>query len=135
MSLTAWVNIRHCLIFQVFKVPDSSSAETQDREKVAESILGYFAGFEAFSLPPPTADKELLKNIKDNKSQMDPFFQELDQFKSLLKSILTPKKSFNESELVTGEGTNIFVILRRVQDTGFIYRSNDVYDMQISSRY
>ena len=66
---------------------------------------------------------------------MDPFFQELDQFKSLLKSTLTPKKSFNESELVTGEGTNIFVILRRVQDTGFIYSSNDVYDMQVSSRY
>ena len=57
---------------------------------------------------------------------MDRFFQELDQFKSLLKSILTPKKSFNESELVSGEGTNIFVILRRV--------SNDVYDMQVSSR-
>ncbi|CAH3164982.1 unnamed protein product [Porites lobata] len=97
-------SIKDYFLKEVFKVPDSSSAETQDRQKVAESILGYFAGFEAFSLPPPTADKELLKNIKDNKSQMDPFFQELDQFKSLLKSTLTPKKSFNESELVTGEG-------------------------------
>ena len=93
-------------MFQVF-----SSDENPNRQKVAKSILGYFSGFEAFSLPPPTADKELLKNIKDNKSQMIPFFQELHKFEGLLKSILTPKRSFNEGELVTGEGTNIFVIL------------------------
>ena len=63
-------------------------------------------------LPPPTADKELMKNIKDNKSQMDSFFQKLNQFKRSLRSILTPKKGFNEGELVTGEGKTIFVILK-----------------------
>ena len=87
-------------------VPDSSLGENQDHQKVANSILGYFSGFEAFSLPPPTADKELMKNIKDNKSQMNHFFQELDQFRRLLESILSPKKSFNKLELVTGEGTD-----------------------------
>jgi len=61
-------------------------------------------------LPPPTADKELMKNIKDNKSQMGPFFQEIDQFRRLLENILSPKKSFNKGELVTGEGTDFFVI-------------------------
>ena len=95
---------------QVFNVPDSSSSQNQDRQKVADSIKDYFSGFEAFSLPPPTANKELLKNIKDNKSQMIPFFQELHKFRRLLKNILSPKKSFNEGELVTGEGTDFFVI-------------------------
>ncbi|CAH3045105.1 unnamed protein product, partial [Porites lobata] len=89
----------------VFKVRDSSSAETQDGQKVADSILNYFSGFEAFQLPSPTCDKELLKNINDNKSQINPsFIRELDQFKRMLGNILTPKKSFNEGELVTGEG-------------------------------
>ena len=63
-----------------------------------------------FSLPSPTVDKKLLKNIRDNKSQMKPFFQELDKFRRLLENILSPKKSFNEGELVTGEGTDFFVI-------------------------
>ena len=51
-----------------------------------------------------------MKNIRDNKSQMEPFFQELDQFRGSLEEILNPKKSFNEGELVTGEGTDFFVI-------------------------
>ena len=43
--------------------------------------------------------------VNDNKSQLNPaFLRGLDQFKQFLGSILTPKKSFNEGELVTGEG-------------------------------
>ena len=95
---------------QVFNVPDSSSSQNQDRQKVADSIKDYFSGFEAFSLHPPPADIEVPKNIKDNESQMNPFFQELGQFRRLLENILSPKKSFNEGELVTGEGTDFFVI-------------------------
>ena len=45
---------------------------------------------------------------------MKPFFQELDQFRKSLEEILNPKKSFNEGELVTGEGTEFFRNLRRV---------------------
>ena len=36
------------------------------------------------------------------------FLRGLDQFKRMLRNILTPKKSFNEGELVTGEGTDFF---------------------------
>ena len=45
---------------------------------------------------------------------MIPFFQELDKFRRLLENILSPKKSFNEGELVTGEGKDFFRNLRRV---------------------
>ena len=55
-----------------------------------------------------------MKNIRDNKSQMETFFQELDQFRGSLENILSPKKSFNEGELVTGEGTEFFRNLSRV---------------------
>ena len=71
---------------------------------MAESILRFFPGFEAFMLPPPTVDPEKLKTINDNKSEINPkFFSGLEEFKQLLRSIVVPKKSFNDGELVTGE--------------------------------
>ena len=56
-------------------------------------------------MPSPTVDPEMLKSINDNKSRINPLFlRGLEAFKRLLGNILTPKKSFNEGELVTGEG-------------------------------
>ena len=56
-------------------------------------------------LPSPTVDPEKLKSINDNKSQINPkFFSGLEKFKHLLSTVLTPKNSFNNGELVTGEG-------------------------------
>lgn len=47
----------------------------------------------------------MLKSINDNKSGINPlFFSGLEQFKGLLRNILVPKNSFNDGELVTGEG-------------------------------
>ena len=90
---------------QVFEVHDSSSASPNDNQKVAESILRFFSGFEAFSLPLPTIDREILESMNDNKSWINPlFWRGLEAFKRLLGGILTPKKSFVEGELVTGEG-------------------------------
>ena len=71
---------------------------------MAESILRFFPGFEAFMLPPPTVDSEKMKSINDNKSDINPkFFSGLEEFKQLLRSIVVPKKSCNDGELVTGE--------------------------------
>lgn len=91
---------------QVFKVHGSFSASPDDQQKVAESILSFFHGFEAFTLPSPTVDPEMLKSINDNRSRINPLFlRDLEAFKRLLGDVvLTPKKSFNEGELVTGEG-------------------------------
>ena len=90
---------------QVFEVHDSSSASPDDHQKVAKSILGFFSGFDAFALPSPTVDLEIVKGINDNKSQINPlFWGGLEALKQLLGDILTPKTSFNKKELVTGEG-------------------------------
>lgn len=98
-------NIKDYFLKKVFKVHDSSSASPDDQQKVAESILSFFHGFEAFTLPSPTVDPEMLKSINDNRRRINPLFLSgLEAFKRLLGDVLTPKKSFNEGELVTGEG-------------------------------
>ena len=80
-------------------------AVAQEGQKVAESILSFFPGFEAFTLPSPTVNPETMKSINDNKDDINPlFFTGLEEFKSLLWSVLVPKKSFSDGEIVTGEG-------------------------------
>ena len=82
-----------------------SSAVAQEGHKVAESILSFFPGFEAFTLPSPTVDPELMKSIDDNKEKINPdFLSGLENFKRLLRNVLVPKNSFNDGEIVTGEG-------------------------------
>lgn len=74
---------------------------------MAESILSYFPGFDAFKLPPPSSDPDVVLNLNREEVQDDinkSFLRGVDEFKSALKSKLTPKHSFNEGEFVTGEG-------------------------------
>ncbi len=90
-------------VLQVFK--DQGSSRVDQNQEVAESILRFFPGFHAFKLPPPTVDEEVLKNINKNRSQINPEFRSgIKQFKKLLISTLVPKHSFNDGEIVTGEG-------------------------------
>ena len=98
----------YVLFWKVFKVQDSS-AVGQESQKVAESILSFFPGFEAFTLPSPTVDPEALKSITENKSLINPLFiSGLEDFRSLVRRILLPKNSINDGELVTGEGNGRF---------------------------
>ena len=80
-------------------------------QQVAESILRFFPGFEAFKLPPPSVNEEVMKNINRNKSEINSeFFSGIEKFKVLLKRTLTPKHNFNDGELVTGEGKGYYCI-------------------------
>ena len=82
-----------------------SSAVAQEGQKVAESILSFFPGFQAFTLPSPTVDPEKMKSINDNEGDINPlFFSGLEEFKRMLWNVLVPKNSFNNGEVVTGEG-------------------------------
>ena len=90
-------------LFQVFK-EDSSSADFKS-EQVAESILRFFSGFDAFTLPSPTVDVGTMKSINQRKDEINPkFWSGLEKFKSLIRTTLSPKHSFNDGEFVTGEG-------------------------------
>ena len=90
-------------VHKVFK--DQGSSRGDKNQEVAESILRFFPGFLAFKLPPPTVDEEALKNINRNKSQINPeFLSGIEKFKELLRGTLNAKHSFNDGEIVTGEG-------------------------------
>lgn len=97
------VTFSTCFLFQVFK-EDSSAADFKN-EQVAESILRFFSGFDAFTLPSPTVDVETMKGINQRKDEINPkFWSGLEKFKSLISTTLSPKHSFNDGEFVTGEG-------------------------------
>lgn len=60
-------------------------------------------------MPPPTFDKQLLKDIRRNKHLMNPeFLTRVEHFAELLKSRMGPKRSCYEGEFVTGEGTGTY---------------------------
>ena len=89
--------------FQVFQ--DRKGSNDVSVQKVAESILRFFSGFEAFKLPPPLSDPKVLENIARNKDKLTPaFLSGVQNFKSLLKSVLVAKGRFNDGDIVTGEG-------------------------------
>lgn len=74
---------------------------------MAESILKFFPGFDAFKLPPPSSDPEVVLNLNRDEVQQDvnkSFVRGVQEFKALLRSKLSPKRSFNDGEYVTGEG-------------------------------
>lgn len=67
--------------------------------------MNFFPGFDAFILPSPSVDPELMKCINKKKRQLNPaFLSGLEQFKVKMNNILAPKRSFNDKEFVTGEG-------------------------------
>ena len=99
-------NMLFFFFIQVFKEPHSTAAAAGHLgQQVSESILRFFPVFEAFTLPPPTADAETMKSLNQKKSQVNHLFLKgLEKFKSLMRRTLSPKHSFNDGEFVTGEG-------------------------------
>lgn len=90
-------------LFQVFK--ENSADAGYKSEQVAESILRFFRDFDAFTLPSPTVDVETMKSINERIDEINPkFLSGLEKFKSLIRTTLSPKHSFNDGEFVTGEG-------------------------------
>lgn len=90
---------------QVFRKQDSQTDAGKQSQDVAESILRFFPGFDAFTLPPPTADGEVMKTLNKNKRRLESkFLGKLEDFKCLLKDTLIPKHSCTDGGFVTGEG-------------------------------
>ncbi|EDO46532.1 predicted protein [Nematostella vectensis] len=83
-------------------------------QKAAESILKFFPGFDAFKLPPPSDDPDIIQRINEEAVQdkLSPRFLEgVEQFKNILHPRLVAKTSFNEGELVSGEALSALVQL------------------------
>lgn len=129
-------NIKEYFLKKVFNVQDSS-AIAQEGQKVAESILSFFPGFEAFTLPSPTVDPELMRRINHNKGKINPdFFSGLENFKCLLRNVLVPKNSFNDGEIVTGEGLAALVELyvQAINTPGVIPNVQNAWDSFVEAK-
>ncbi|XP_022809869.1 uncharacterized protein LOC111346873 [Stylophora pistillata] len=111
--------------------------QTDHTQQVAECILRFFPGFEAFKLPSPSADEEVMKNINRNRNHINSeFFSEIEKFKVLLKSTLTPKRSFNDGELVTGQGLAALVELyvKAINTPGVIPNIQSAWDTFVTDK-
>ena len=114
------------LLQLLFKPTRFSRIKEWDRQTTPNKSLKAFPGFEAFKLPPPSVNEEVMKNINRNKSQINSeFFSGIEKFKVLLKRTLTPKHSFNDGELVTGEGKGYYCI--------FVWLSSPVREQLVTS--
>ena len=73
--------------------------------------MNFFPGFDAFKLPLPAMDPEVISNLNSEKEQKDinkSFIRGVQELKETLKSKLAPKRSFNDGEYVTGEGNDYY---------------------------
>ena len=92
---------------QVFREKGSSS--TNQGTDVFDSLLRFFPGFDSFTLPPPTDNQDILNNIDQEESKLQPsFLRGLKKLKDKLDTLLSPKPSCNDGEFVTGEGKGFF---------------------------
>jgi len=90
---------------QVFR--EQGSYSTNQGTNVLDSLLRFFPGFDSFTLPIPTYDEDILRNMDQEKSKLNPsFLRDLKQLKDKLNTLISPKQSFNDGEFVTGEGKN-----------------------------
>ena len=104
-----WISTELFFVSQVLKSESGSQGDNAD--KVAESILSFFPGFDAFKLPPPSSDPEVVFNLNHEEVQPDinkSFIRGVQEFKAMLLSKLSPKRSFQDGECVTGEGKLMF---------------------------
>lgn len=93
----------------MFKKDASVASNGKDpAQQAVESILSAFPEFDGFKLPVPSTDEEVMQNLYNPswQSQINPKFLEgVQLFKETLQEKLAPKRSFNDEEHVTGEGT------------------------------
>ncbi|XP_078366228.1 guanylate-binding protein 7-like isoform X2 [Oculina patagonica] len=103
-------NIKDYFLTRIFKC--SSNSNDDQASKIAKGILDIFHGFDAFKLPPPASDPEVLLNLNNTEVQQainKSFVRGVQEFKAMLMPKLAPKSSFNDGDYVTGEALAVLV--------------------------
>lgn len=84
---------------------------TQDHDsaqQVPDHILSLFSSFDGFKFPTPHLARDVTQKHRrtPQKGQINQeFWDEIQLLRKNLESKLAPKRSVNEGEYVTGEGT------------------------------
>nr|XP_058955472.1 guanylate-binding protein 6-like [Pocillopora verrucosa] len=132
-------DIKDYFLKKVFR-QDASRSRSENGDyvpDVAEDILRFFPGFEAFALSPPSTDLNVLKNLNTKKDQLQPqFLSELEQIKKRIKSMLVPKHSCTEGELITGEGLAALITpyVYAINTPGVVPNVQDEWDLLVQNK-
>ncbi|KAL9979059.1 hypothetical protein ACROYT_G016654 [Oculina patagonica] len=97
-------NLKKYFLEKVFKAHGRPSDKSQ---KVVNNILKFFPDFDAFPLSPPSSDAEVIQNLTEEGRQGEinsSLLKGVEDFKQMLHSKLSPKRSFGGQGVVTGEG-------------------------------
>ena len=99
----------HLKVFKSPKTQGGGAANSDTAQQTAESILNFFPGFDAFKLPPPSTSPEVTQNLNSAEQGVnESFLKGVEEFAENLRRRLVPKRSFNDGEFVTGEGSANF---------------------------
>lgn len=93
---------------QIFSVDTTKAGDKA--QKVADTILKCFPSFEAFALPLPSFDPNVVQNLsaEGNRGSVNQKFLEgVEEFKGIVKRKLEPKKTPDGKGFLTGEGETI----------------------------
>ncbi|KAL9979025.1 hypothetical protein ACROYT_G016617 [Oculina patagonica] len=96
-------NLKKYFLEKVFKAHGRPSDKSQ---KVVNNILKFFPDFDAFPLSPPSSDAEVIQNLTEEGRQGEinsSFLKGVEDFKQMLHTKLSPKRSFGGQGVVTGE--------------------------------
>lgn len=131
-------DLKDYFLTKVFKA-SSSGTKVDKANEVAESILSYFPGFDAFKLPPPSSEPDVVLNLNRDEVQDDinkSFLRGVDEFKSRLWSKLSPKYSLNEGEFVTGEAlaTMVTTYVTALNTPGTVPNVQKAWDVFVSTK-
>ncbi|KAL9979036.1 hypothetical protein ACROYT_G016628 [Oculina patagonica] len=87
-------------------VSNRFSKPSDKSQKVDNNILKFFPDFDAFPLSPPSSVAEVIQNLTEEGRQGEinsSFLKGVEDFKQMLHTKLSPKRSFGGQGVVTGE--------------------------------
>ncbi|XP_020609282.1 guanylate-binding protein 1-like [Orbicella faveolata] len=96
-------NLRTYFLEKVFNAHGRPSEKSQ---KVVDNILKFFPDFDAFPLCPPSSKAEVIQNLTEEGRQGEinvSFKKGVEDFKQMLRTKLSPKRSVSGQGVVTGE--------------------------------
>ena len=92
------------IITQILKNEKGVTGAAQRRNEIRESIKSFFKSINAYTLPVPSHEKEVLRNMgksENNKNLNGEFLTKLDILKTTISEKYHSKKGINDS-LLTG---------------------------------
>lgn len=96
---------RYFFTYQILKNERGVSQAAKQRNEIRESIRSFFKSINAFTLPVPSHERDVLRNMgkpNNNKHLSGEFLVKIDILKTIISEKYHSKKGINDS-LLTGK--------------------------------